>query len=71
MGDRTPDNSAKLLQRGRREGQYICDFSEGVIHAIKHLFFFFFLQKFSASHEENRHHEEFYGAFLDMRRYKN
>ena len=70
MGDRTPDNSAKLLQRGRREGQYICDFSEGVIHAIKHLFFFF-LQKFSASHEENRHHEEFYGAFLDMRRYKN
>ena len=35
------------------------------------IFFFFFLQKFSASHEENRHHEEFYGAFLDMRRYKN
>ena len=42
------DSSEKLLQRGRGEGQYICDFSEGGVRAIKHTF----LQKVAASHEE-------------------
>ena len=37
-----------MLQRGREEGQYMCDFGEGGIHAIKHIFF----QKLSASHLE-------------------
>ena len=31
------------------EGQYICDFSEGGVHAIKHIQF---LQKVAASHKE-------------------
>ena len=30
------------------EGQYICDFGEGRVHAIKHTF----LQKVAASHKE-------------------
>ena len=31
----------------------MCDFGEGLVHAIKHMFlFFFFLQEVSASHEE-------------------
>ena len=47
-GDRISDSSEKLLQRGRGEGQYICDFSEGGVRAIKHTF----LQKVAASHEE-------------------
>ena len=29
----------KLLQRGRGEGQYICDFGEGGVHAIKYIYF--------------------------------
>ena len=45
-GDIISDSSEKLLQRGRREGQYICDFGEEGVHAIKHIFF---LQKVSAS----------------------
>ena len=43
-GDSISDSSEKLLQRGMREGQYICDFCGGGIHAIKH-----FLEKVSAS----------------------
>ena len=41
QGDSTSDNSEKLLQSGRGEGggQHICDFGEGGIHAIKHVFF--------------------------------
>lgn len=39
-----PDSSGeKLLQRGKKE-QYICDFGEGRVHSIKHIFF----QKLSA-----------------------
>jgi len=39
LGDNTSDSSEKLLQRGTGEGQYICDFGEGRVHAIKHIFF--------------------------------
>ena len=38
-GDSTSDSSEKLLQRGRGEGQYICDFGEGGAHAMEHIFF--------------------------------
>jgi len=48
LGDSTSDGSEKLLQRGRGDGQYICDFGEGGAHEIRHIFFF---QKVSASHE--------------------
>ena len=37
--DSTSDSSEKLLQRGRGKGQYICDFGEERIHAVKHMFF--------------------------------
>ena len=47
-GDSITDSSEKLLQRGRGEGQHLCDFGEGGVLAIKHIF----LQKVSASHEE-------------------
>ena len=39
MGDSISDNSEKLLQRGRKEGQYICYFGEGGVDVIKHIFF--------------------------------
>ena len=48
LGDSTSDSSEKVLQRGRGEGQYVYDFGEGVVHAIKDLS----LPKFSASHKE-------------------
>ena len=53
LGDSTSESSEKLLQRGREEGKYICDFSEERIHKIKHSSSssFFFL-KVSASLEE-------------------
>ena len=38
-GDSISDSSEKLLQRGRGEGQYLCDFGEGGVHAIQHIFF--------------------------------
>ena len=47
-GDSTSDNSEKLLQRIEVEGQYMCDFREEGVHAIKHIF----LQKVSAGHKE-------------------
>ena len=50
LGDSISDCSEKLLQRGREEGKYICDFSEERVHKIKHSFFFFL--KVSASLEE-------------------
>ena len=37
--DSTPGSFEKLLQRGRGEGQYICDFGKGGVLAIKHVFF--------------------------------
>ena len=42
------DGSEKLLQRGRREGQYMYDFGEEGVHAIKYLFF---ADGFCLSHE--------------------
>jgi len=45
LGDSITDSSEKLLQRCRGEGQCICDFAEGGVHTIKHIF----LQKISAS----------------------
>ena len=47
-GKSTSDSSEKLLQKGREECLYICDFGEGGIHAIKHIF----SQKLYASHKE-------------------
>ena len=49
------DSSEELLQRGKVEGQYMCDFGDGRVHVIKHKFFFFLqnsLVKVSASHKE-------------------
>ena len=54
-GDSTSNSSERLLQRGRGERQYICDFGKGGIHAIRHRFFqkvSAHLVKLSASHEE-------------------
>ena len=48
LGDSILDTSEKLLQRGRREGQYIYDFGEEGVHAIKYLFF---ADGFCLSHE--------------------
>ena len=48
LKDNISDSSEKLLQRGRGEGQYIVDFGEGGVHAIKHIFFF----QVSACHKE-------------------
>ena len=47
-GDSISDSSEKVLQRSRVKGQCICDFGEGGIHTIEHIFF----QKLSASHEK-------------------
>ena len=54
-GDSISLSSEKVLQRGRVEGQYICNFGEGGVHAIKHIFFFRFLLVMSSS----CHHEGF------------
>ena len=43
-GDSIPDSSEKLLQRGRGEGQYICDAGEGGIHVTEHISFFFLMK---------------------------
>ena len=40
--DSTSDSSEKLLQRGRGEGQYICDFGEGGVHAIKCIYIYIY-----------------------------
>ena len=37
LGDSISDSSEELVQRGRGEGQYRCDFGEGGVHAIKHI----------------------------------
>ena len=39
MGDCILDSSEKLLQRGSRGVQYMCNFSGKGVHAIKHIFF--------------------------------
>ena len=61
-GDSISDSSEKLLQRGRRESQYICDLGERGVHAVKHIFLqrvSAVLMKVTASHEEKTSHEEF------------
>ena len=35
LGDSTSDSSKKLFQRGRGDGQYMCDFGEGGAHEIR------------------------------------
>ena len=45
LGDSISNSSEKMLERGRGEGQHICDFGEVGVHVIKHRF----LQKVSAS----------------------
>ena len=62
LGDSTSDSFEKLLQRGRGESQYTCDFGERGIHTIKCMFF----QKVSTSLMKHllvirngRHHEGF------------
>ena len=52
LRDSISDNSEKLLERGRGEGQHICDFSGDGVHATKHIFFAEGLMRVSASHEE-------------------
>ena len=37
LGDNTSDSSEELLRQG--EGQYVQDFGEGGVHAIRHIFF--------------------------------
>jgi len=37
-GNSISDSSEELLQRGKGEGQYICDFGEGGYGAVKHTF---------------------------------
>ena len=82
LGESSSDSSERLLQRGRGEGQYICDFSEGGIHAVKHIS----LQKVSTSLMKQEHWSGLpfpspsrgtvitikdFNTFLDMGRYKN
>ena len=54
--DSTSDSSEKLLQIGRWVHQYICDFGEGRVHVVKHIFF----QKLLLCMKENHHHEGFW-----------
>ena len=39
-GDSISDGSEELLQRGKVEGQYVCDFGEGEVHTIRNIPFF-------------------------------
>ena len=62
LGHSISDSSEKLLQRGRRESQYICDLGERGVCAIKNIFLHkvsAVLMKVSASHEEKTYHEAF------------
>ena len=36
-GDSISDSSEKLLQRGKEESQYLCDFGEGRVHTTKYM----------------------------------
>ena len=51
------DSSERLLQRGRGEGQCMCDFGEGRVRAVKHIFFF--SRKFLLVTRSSRHREGF------------
>ena len=61
LGDSVSDSSEKLLQRGKGEGQCICDFGEGGVHGIKHIIFY---RRFLMAMRSSCRHEEFH-AFLD------
>ena len=53
-GDKISDSSEKLVQRGSREGQHICDFGKEEVHAIKYMCFvenFCWAYEASASYE--------------------
>ena len=61
LGDSVSDSSEKLLQRGKGKAQYICDFGEGGVHAIKYVIF---CRRFLLVMRSSCHHEGFH-AFLD------
>ena len=68
LGDSISDSSKKLLQRGRGEGHYICDFGGRGEHAIKHIF----LQKVSAGHVDLLVITmKDFSTFLEVGKYKN
>ena len=60
-------------EAGEKEGQYMCDYGEGGVHAAKLIF----LWKVSPGLMKlllvmrNSHHHEGFQCFLDMRSYKN
>ena len=58
-GDCTSDSSEKLLQRGKREDQYLWDFGEGGVHAIKHIFLQVSAGLVRSVRRGRRHHEGF------------
>lgn len=58
--DSISDSSEELLQRGRVEGQHVCDFGEGEVHAIRHIPLF---RRLLLVMRSRCHHEEF-SAFL-------
>ena len=39
LGDGISDGSEKLLQKSKGGDEYICDYGESGIHAVKHIFF--------------------------------
>ena len=55
-GDSISESSEKLLQRGSGEGQDRCDFGEGGVHAVEHIFF---CSRFLLVTRSKRHHEGF------------
>ena len=72
LGESTSESSETLCQRGSGAGQCMCDFSDGGIRAVEHIFF----QKVSASQVKcSASHETVVtvrnlSALLDMRRYR-
>ena len=73
MGESTLDSSEKKSQRDG-EGQCICGFSEGGVHAIKHAhththIYIYFAEGFCQS--QGSVIVKDFNAFLAMRRYKN
>ena len=66
-GNSISDSSEELLQRGKGEGQYICDFGEGGYGAVKHTFW----QRVATSYNEVAASQQILMILvLDMRRCK-
>ena len=63
-GDSTSDSSERLLQRGRGERQYICDFGKGGVCAIKHIFS---VESFCWCHDTSASHEKQSSSWEDVR----